>query len=471
MMGLLNMLNLGAQSLSAQQLGTEIAGQNIANVNNPAYARESVVLQASTPYSTPIGQEGTGVMVKSIQEARDSFLDIQVRSEGSVAGSLTAQQQALQNAETALGEQITNSSASGSPSSPDGLTQGLANLFNSFQSLTTNPSSLAQRQVVVQTAQQLAQQFNSVSSQLGTIRTGLNSAITSDVTGANQDLNTIASLNQQIIFAQAGGGTANNLVDQREQAIEDLAGKINIATTANADGSMDVSIGGVNMVSEGTQADSLQTYDAGGGQILVRAKNASTQVSQTGSGGSINGDIDVRDGALAGLQTSVNTLAGQLIAQVNNVYSAGYDLNGNTGQKLFTGTDAATIGVNASVLNDPSTFQASGSATASGDNSVALALAQLADSNVAGLNNQTFNQSYAQTVAGLGQSVSSLNEQVTNSTAVSNMLTTQRSSVSGVSIDEEMTNLMQFQKAYEASAQLITTINQMLTTVIAMKTV
>jgi len=298
----------------------------------------------------------------------------------------------------------------------------------------------------------------------------LNTSIESDVTTANQDLTQIASLNKQIVLAQAGGGTANDLIDQRQQAIEDLSGKIGVTTTANSNGSMDVSIGGVTTVSGINQTDSMVAFDAGGGKILVGATTAGTVVSQTGSGGSINGSIDIRDGTLANLQTSVNTLANQLITQVNSVYSSGFDLNGNSGQSLFVGTDAATIGVNASVANDPSTFQASGSATAAGDNSVALKLAQLGSNNIAGLGNQTFSDSYSQTVAGLGQAVSSMNDQVTNSTAVASMLTQQRSSVSGVSLDEEMTNLMQFQKAYEASAQLITTVNQMLTTLIAMKT-
>ena len=196
------------------------------------------------------------------------------------------------------------------------------------------------------------------------------------------------------------------------------------------------------------------------------AKNAGATLSSF-TGGSIEGNIDVRDGALATLQTSVNTLASQLITQVNTVYSAGVDLNGNSGQNFFTGADASDIGVNSTVVNDPSTFQASGTAGAAGDNSVALALAQLANQPVAALNNQTFTQNYAQTVGALGSALSSVNDQVNNSTAVSQMLSNQRASVSGVSTDDEMTNLVQFQKAYQASAELITTVNQMLETLVS----
>jgi flagellar hook-associated protein 1 FlgK len=101
---------------------------------------------------------------------------------------------------------------------------------------------------------------------------------------------------------------------------------------------------------------------------------------------------------------------------------------------------------------------------------VVLALAQLANTNIAGLSNQTFSQSWAQTVGNLGSTISAVNEQVNNSSSATQMLTSQRDSVEGVSIDQEMTNLMQYQKSYEASAQLITTLNEMLQTLVDMKT-
>ncbi len=468
MLGLFGTLDLGARSLSAQQEGTSVAGQNLANVNNPGYARQQLIISASTPVQTPIGQEGTGVDATSITEARSSLLDSQITSESSVTGSLNTQQQALEDAEAYLNEQIQSGTTD---SSPSGLTADLSNLFNSFQSLSTDPSNLSERQSLVQNAQQLSSEFNQVSSQLGTVRDSLNTSIQNDVSGANQDITQIAALNQQIVQAQAGGGTANDLVDEREQTIEDLASKVNITTAAQSNGAVNISIGGVNMVSGvsgQTVADSLETYDAGGGQLLIKAQNAGTPLTLTG--GSIQGSIDTRDGALASLQTSVNTLASQLITQVNGVYSSGYDLNGNTGANFFTGTDASDIGVNGALVTDPSQVQAAGVAGDAGNNSVAVAVAQLAVSNVSGLNNQTFSQNWAQTVGNFGDALSSVNEQVTNSASVTQMLTNQRASVSGVSIDDEMTSIMQYQKAYEASAELISTVNQMLQTVVNMKT-
>jgi flagellar hook-associated protein 1 FlgK len=468
MLGLFGSLDVAARSLSVQQEEMAISGQNLANVNNPSYADEQLAVSDATPMETPIGDEGTGIQMTGITETRDPLLDSQIQAQTSETGSLTAQQTNLQTAEAYLDEQISSTSSSDSPDSPNGLAADLSNLFDSFQSLSTDPSNLSLRQTAVQGAQQVTAQFNQVSSQLSTVQADLNTSVQNDVNSANQDLASIASLNQQIVAADASGGSADQLVDQREQTLENLAGLANFTTTAQPNGAVNVTIGGVTMVSNVSVTDNLQTYSNASGNLLVQAQKAGTPLNLTG--GSIEGEITARDGALASLQSGLNTLASQLITQVNSVYSAGYDLNGNTGQDLFTGTDASDIGVNTSVASDPSQFQAAGAPGAAGDNTVALALAQLGNQKIAGLNNQTFSANYAQTVSDLGNSISSVNDQLNNSQAVAQMLTNDRASTSGVSLDGEMSNLIQYQKAYEASAEMITTLNEMLQTAVSMKT-
>jgi flagellar hook-associated protein 1 FlgK len=439
-----------------------VSGQNMANANNPAYAEEQAVITPTTPLETTAGQEGTGVTVTGITELRNSMLDTQITSENSVTSSYTAQQSALQNAETYLGEQLTNTSSG--TSSPTGLTADLSNLFDAFSSLATDPTDTSSVQTVLQAAQQVTNQFNQVSANLTQVQSGLNTSIGDDVTSSNQDLSEIATLNQQIMQAQAGGESADQLVDTREATIENLAGKTNITTAAQSDGSVSISIGGVAMVAGGSAVDALQTYTDGNGQTMVQDQNSSTPLSITG--GSIGGNITARDGALAGLQTSLDTLANQLITSVNSIYSPGQapNSNGSTGQPFFTGSDASDIGVNAALVNDPGQFQSSATGAA-GDNSLVLALAQLDDPTGS---SQTISQSYAQTVSALGDAITTATDQLNTSQAVSTTLTNQRSSASGVDIDTEMTNLLQFQKAYEASAQLVTTINNMMQTAITM---
>ncbi len=463
MPGLLDSLHIASSALNAQQQGVEVAGQNLANVNNPAYSRQVVVEQAATPVQTSIGPEGTGVEVVAIQQIRDAMLDRQIQGENSITSFLQTQQEALQNAQSNLGEQLDSASSSDASSvgSTGGLDSGLSGLFNDFQALSTDSSSTPNRQAVVAQAQQLATQFNQVNQSLNGLHDELNQSVQTDVGSANQLLSGIAGLNQQITLAQgASSGTANDLCDLRQEKLEDLAKLVNFQSVANADGSVNVVIDGQLLVSGSDVQDTLQSYDAGGGQTLVRTAGAGTPLTLTG--GSIQGAIETRDNALASLQGGLNQLASQLITQVNAVYSKGYDLNGKTGADFFTGADASDIGVNATLASNPATLQAAGVAGASGDNQVAAALAQLGNVRQSALGNQTFSGSYNATITDLGSALSTANDSLSDQQAVQNMLSQQRTSVSGVSLNDEMTHLMTYQQAFQASAELVNTINTML---------
>ena len=465
---------MASRAMQAQMTGVEVTGQNLANVSTTGYTRQTVDIQASPDISTSIGDEGTGANAVAIQQAVNSMLNGQIVTQQSSSSYWSAQQSALQSLQTNLDEFLngTASTSSGSTNttSDTGLAGQLSSLFDDFQAVATSPTSISARQELISQAQTLASTFNQVDSQFGATRTSLNSSVTNAVSSANQLLSGIAQLNGQISSAEFSGGTPNDLLDEQQQDLQNLAKLTNIQTSTGSNGAVDVSIGGQSLVSGDKVLDTLQTYDASGngsGQLLVQTATGGVDLTLTG--GSIQGTIDTRDGELTTMQKSINTLASSLITQVNSVNSGGYSLTGTTGTDFFTGTDASNISVNQSLVNDPSLVQASGSATASGDNTVALQLADLGSATQSNLDGQTFGDSYGETVAALGDALSNANTQVTNQSAVSNMLSTQQSSVSGVNIDQEMTNLIGFQRAYEASAELVTTVNQMMETLNQMK--
>jgi len=463
------------RSLHTQRNGTEVAGHNLANVNTPGYSRQRVAIETSITIPSELGPQGTGADAVAIVQIRDALIDRQIVAETSVRGSFESRQKALQFGQAALGQEIDRqaSGAEGSAAASGvggqhGIAENISDLFNAFQSLSTNPTSMTERQTLVTKAQNLAMQFNMVAGRLDTLRSSLNDSLTSDVGQANIALDDIAKLNEQIIAAELGtNATANDLRDIRQKRIEDLAKLVNIQTTANTNGSVDIAIDGVTLVQGPNRPDTLETYDAGGGQFLVRTVTGGATLDL--AGGSMQGTIDARDTDLTGLRTSLDTLASTLITEVNAIHNGGFGLGGTTGESFFTGTNALDIAVNANLENDPSLIQASGTAGAVGDNIVALALAQLADQKHAGLGNQTFLESYGQVVGNLGQSLNSTNTQLANQEIVEGMLLRQRDSVSGVSLDEEMTDLIKFQRAFEASAKLITTIDEMLETVLSLK--
>lgn len=465
MMGLFGLLNLGTRSLQTQRTGVEVAGQNLANVNNPAYARQRVVIETSISINSPFGPQGTGANAVAIQQIRSAFVDQQINSELSVGGYLQAHQDALEYAQAGLGEVL---DLNGEAGSQTGLATDLNNLFAAFQSVSTSPSSMTERQLLVSKAQDLASHLNQTGGRLSALNSSLNQSLGTDVTAANELLTDIATLNDRIINAEnSDGGVANDLRDSRQAKLEALSKLVKVDASEAPNGAMNISVNGSALVSDKNVLDTFQTYDGGGGQLLVRTATGGTPLAL--SGGHMQGVIAVRDGALTDLRGQLDTLAGTLITEVNALHSGGFALNGATGAAFFTGTDAGSIQVNTALVDDPSRLQISGVNGNAGDNQVGLALALLAEKKIPALSNQSFSQSYNGTVAKLGQALASANLDAADQQVVSTMLLKQRDAVSGVSIDEEMSDLMKYQKAFQASAKLISTVDEMLETLINMK--
>ena len=473
MLGLFATMNLASRSLQTQMTGVEVTGQNIANVNTTGYSRQRVQISASPDIMTGIGPEGTGADATAIRQIVSSLLNSQIQLQGSMGGYANAQQAALQSAQNALGEFLNGSGATSSTgvgatsTTGSGLSAQLNDFFTAFSALAASGSD-ANKQAAISAAQTLATSFNSINSQFGTVRTGLDTSLGDDVASANKLLTEIADLNKQISSAEFSGGNANNLRDEREQDLENLSQLANITTSTGTNGAVNITIGGQTLVSGNAVSDTLQIYTASGGQTLVQT--ASGGVNLTLTGGSMQGTIDARDGTLATMQSSLNTLANTLITQVNAIHDSGYNAAGGTGNTFFTGTNAATIGVNTTLQNNAALLQISSSATVSGDTSLALQISQLSTATQTALGNQTFSGSYGATVAGLGAALNDADNEVGVQTAKASYLETQRGSVSGVNIDEEMTNMILFQRAYQASAQVVSTVNALLGDTLAMKT-
>ena len=472
MLGLFGTLNLAARSLQTQMTGVEVTGQNLANVNTTGYSRQRVQISASPDVMTSIGPEGTGADATAIQQIVSNLLNGQIQTQGSTGGYWNAQQTALQSAQNALGEFLngsgaTSSTATATNTTGSGLSTQLNDFFNAFSALASSGSD-ANKQAAIGAAQKLAGTFTNIDAQFGNVRSSLNDSLSNDVNSANKLLSEIADLNKQIFTSEFNGGSANNLRDEREQDLENLSQLTSFTSSSGTNGSVNVTVGGQTLVSGYNVSDTLQTYDAGGGQLLVRTANGGVNLTLTG--GSMQGTVDARDGTLATMQGSLNHLASTLITQVNTIHDSGFNSSGGNGNVFFTGSGAADIAVNSALKGNPSLLQISNSSTNTGDTSLALQISQLSSAAQATLGNKTFTGSYNTTVAGLGDALDHANTQATNQTAVSNMLSTQRGSISGVNVDEEMTNMILFQRAYQASAQVVTTVNTMLGDVLAMKT-
>ncbi|MFO1497063.1 MAG: flagellar hook-associated protein FlgK [Verrucomicrobiota bacterium] len=475
MPGLFGLLNTGTRALITGRQGVEVAGQNLANINNPAYARQRLSIVTSPTVHGVLGPQGTGAEAVAIVRLRSDVLDLQIQDEISVTGSLEAQQSALQLAESGLGQELDRvgtgteaGAAASSVGSSHSLADDLSDLFGGFQSWSTDPASLAERQSVLMKAADLTTHFNQIDRRLDQLNDSLNATVSEDVASANTLLSQIAQLNDQISRTELGApGSANDLRDMRQSQIEQLSKLAKVDLSDGGNGTVNVSIAGTLMVSGVQVSDTLETYDAGGGQLMVQASSSATPLSLTA--GRIQGTMEARDGAVADLRNQVNSLANLLITEVNAIHSGGYGLSGSTGANFFTGTDAGDIAVNTALVNDPSLLQGASAPGASGNNRVALALAQLSQKSHASLNNQTFTQGYSGVATAFGQAMSAVDSQIADQGVVQSMLLRQRDSISGVSLDEEMTDLTRFQRAFQASARLLTVVDDMLQTVVDLK--
>ena len=462
MSGLLSTLDSTVQALNAQSYAISITGQNVSNLDNSSYADESVVLQDD-------GLGLSGVTVAGVSSSRNPLLDAQVAAQTSVASSLTTQQQYLQTAQSVLGENLTNTSSSSSSTSTTtntgttGLSSDLDSFFNSFESLASTPTSSAEKQAVYQQGAILANAFQQTDANLAQVQADLTSSAQSSVNDANQQLQTIAQLNGQITALQASNPNQTaQLVDEREAAVEKLAADIPITTTAQANGSIQVSVSDTSnnpvvLVSGTTVTGPLAVS---GGAITGGASASTLQIAS----GSIYGALDARDGAVQSLRNSLDSLADQVVTSVN----AAYNPTSAAGGDFFdsSGTTAGTIALSSSLTASNLTAGTG----AAGDNTIALAVAGVANKQFSTAGGDaidgTIDEYYSGAVSTLGQTLSNVNNQVTNENALLNLVTSQRDSVSGVSMDQEMGNLMKYQSAYQASARVFSTVDLLLNTLI-----
>ncbi len=465
MSGLVSTLSQSVRALQAQSRGVETAGRNLANVNNQSYARQRVILGESGVVLTAQGAQSMGVEAKAVQQVRDLFLDRQLTAEIARTASLQAEYSTYQKTQAALGESIDRAeSADEIAASGQGLAAVLGEFFNAFQAFAARPTDLGERQNLVQRAEVLTERFRLTDTRLARIQGDIDSQVNDDLTESNRLLAHLAGLNAQIGRYEINApGSATDLRDQRQAVVEQLAAKIGAETRVNPaqPGQLDVFVrdasgGEITLVSLATVTAPL-SFD--GVNVLAGSTPAAL------SAGSVPGLLTARDGTVQTLRDQLDTFAGQLARSVNQAY----DPSGTAG--AFFTVDAASPGASLRVASGvtPLTLRASAGGSA-GDNTTALAVAALADrkfSTAAGdLIDGTFTQHYAGVVGSLGRSVAGASGRLEDQSNIETLVRQQRQSVSGVSLDEEMTDLMKYQRAFQASSRVIAIVDELLNTVV-----
>ena len=440
-MSLTTTLSSALQGLFASTAGLQTANNNIANANTPGYTRELVTLASAAPNSDG---SGGGVSVTGYQSVRDELLQRQILQQTQAQGGANAQLGTLQQVQTVFA------------SSTSDIGSQMSTLFSSLSSLSTNPSSTSQRQAVLTAGGNLATAFNNASNAVTTLQTSLNSQVSDDISQINALTQQIAALNPQIAQKNATGQDSGTLQDQQDQLIASLSKLTDVAVTASNNG-VTLSTGNGAPLVVGANSYTLGTTTGSDGMTHV-LDQAGNDITSSLTAGDLGGTVQVRDQAIPQVLSQLDTLASQFANAFNAAQGSGYDATGATGTAFFTmpATTSGAAGAIRLALTSPSQVAASSDGT-SGSNGNLASFAAVQSSKLP--MGQTPTEAYASLVYTVGSLTSSANAQSTATTASLSQLNDQLSSVSGVSIDEESTNLIRFQQAYEAAAKVVSTVS------------
>ncbi|RKX34997.1 MAG: flagellar hook-associated protein FlgK [Verrucomicrobia bacterium] len=472
MSGLIGDLLSTARALNAQTQGVNTAGKNMANVTNPAYSRQRVTLGDAGTIQTPNGPQSMGVQVLETTQIRDLLLDKQILRETSLLGSARAEEEALRWLQTNLGETVDRGSdssfidgASAVSLGASGVAQALQDFFNAFHGLSANPTSVSERQSVFQQASILVDRLNLTGNRLAELSSSLDESIVSETNVVNGILESIRSLNEQIVRIEISHpGSALDLRDKRQAKLEELSKlmDIEVATISDRPGQIEVSASGPGgasvMLVDGIRSVSTVSFD--GTQFLAGATGSPLELT----GGSLAGTLKARDGSLQNAISDFDRLSAQLVATVNSAYDPV-----SAGRNFFDPAGTTAVGFALNLGLDALSIRSTGTSEA-GANEIALAVARAGErihSTGAGdAIDGTLGDFHRQLISRVGGELASAGNRVSDQESVQKLLEGRRDSISGVSLDEEMADLLRFQRAFQASARVMRTIDEMLELVV-----
>jgi flagellar hook-associated protein 1 FlgK len=458
-MGSLNsLLNIATEALQAEQVALNATGANVANQNTAGYTREVVNFQSIDSVSLSGTSFGSGVTATETS-LRDRVLDQQVEQQTQVQGQSAAVVSALEQVENVFGLSSSSTSASSTTLGTD-----MNTFFSALSALTANPSDTSTRQSVISAASALAGDFNSASSQITAISSSLDQRVVSDVGQVNALTSTIATLNAQIA-STSPDADAGTLEDQRQLAITQLSQLVGLDQITTQQNGITLTTGNGAVLVSGGQSFAMTTTEING-TTHVLAGETGQDVTSSLTGGDLGGALQVRDQDLPAYQSSLDQLAYSIGTAVNTQNEAGVDANGNPGAALFSFTNGQT-GAAASIqvtTTNTDAIATAGSGEGSAGTTNATALAALSTSDIVGT--QTATGFLAAYLSKIGSDASAATTNNTAQQATLTQLTTQQSSLSGVSLDQEASNLTQYQRSYQAASQVFTIVDSLMASAI-----
>lgn len=452
-------LSTALTALYANQQALDTTGNNIANVNTEGYSRQTVVMQPNggllNAFWSTGSKVGTGVDVTNIMRLRDDFLDSRSITEHGTQGNLTALKNTYDTLELTFKEP-----------SDTGLQEQLADFWNAWDDAVSGNGDGASRINIIEQAKTLATGIQQAASDLDELSDTSTTDLQNSVTQLNAYARSIADLNQAIQSSYQAGQTPNNLLDQRDLLVSKMSDLAGVTTKKLDNGSIDVSVGGISIVRDSIVRP-MQVDTSSGTPVLRWDADGNEATTTDGivarvSSGKVAGLFTSITETIPKYQSLLDDFAANLVATVNAQHALGVDKSGNPGGVFFTGTTAATLNVDTTLAADPSLIAIGALGGGSSDIENARAMANLANS-ASGPDT-----TYRKLINTLGTESQRATTQSGIQDTIVHTVDNQRDSVSGVSLDEEMANMIKYQKAYSASAKYLSVMNDVLDSLIGL---
>jgi flagellar hook-associated protein 1 len=448
MPGLFQGISTMNSALRAFQTALNVTGNNISNVGTPGYSRQGLQLNEVMPTIDNGHYVGNGVTVASINRIQDAFLyarQIQASSEDGRLGSLTA---GLNNVQA-----VTNATSGSS------IGDALTAFYNSWSALGSNPSDPALKQQVQQAGITLAGRVSGMYNDLKAQATQNQAGIKGTIQQVQSLVNQIDGLNKEIQKAQASGASPNDLLDNRDQAVQQLAELVPVKVQPMQDGTVMLYSGQMTLVDQAGAATIPTSFDTATGTLTDGIQTFPIPSGQLGG-------LFQTAQSIQGYQSQLDNLANSLRTEFNSIHSTGTNALGATGQNFFQDvpagdpqTGAINFQVDPAIVADTRAI-ATGVSGNPGDGGLALSMSNLRDSQIASLGGKTFGGFFSGMISGIGQDAANALSQSTTSGSVMQQISQQIQSVSGVSIDEEMSNMLRYQRSYQAAAKALSIFDQ-----------
>ncbi|HEY4367446.1 MAG TPA: flagellar hook-associated protein FlgK [Steroidobacteraceae bacterium] len=444
----------------AAQVALTAASQNISNVMTPGYTRQGALLASVQPLQAGVRSPGSGVTVTSLLRFSDTYKSLQLWNAASELGQRNTAQPYLTQLEQVMGDD------------ESGINSGLDTFFGALNAASVEPTSSPLRQQVITSADALAQRFNSLSQVLSNQRASVTQQRTTTVSQINTVSAQVADLNEKIVSAQALGVTVSGLIDARDNKIDELAGIVSLQVVDQPDGSRSVSLRGGQPLVVGARAATMtaQGNPDGSQTLTVDFANESFTLANNKLGGQMGGLDDFENGTLVPLMQSITDMAQQLTDNVNNQLAAGYTPGGTPGAPLFQFNATGTTGVlsiRPGVLSDDLAFSSDPTKPGNSDNLTALIGLQTQPVTLPALGSVSLSDAVTQLVAQLGMNSQQNNTALSTASTVRDQAEESWKSTSGVNLDEEAANLIQYQQMYQANMKVVAVANELFDSTLA----